>query len=437
MKKLLLAFVLIAFSAKAQEPDYKRLSETILEYFQRKEFQKVFDQIDKAVFTKLDTARLAGIWNGLLKQNGVYKSKVKDEASIQGAFHVQNQLLQFENRKMNFRLIWDTKSKIKGLYFLPFDTRPEYKVPSYYNAAAATERKVLMTTDSYRIPGTLTLPNLPGKHPLVILIHGSGPNDRDESLGPLKIFRDLASGLAVKGIAVLRFEKRTRLFKSRMEHEASTYTVRQEVIEDVLKALQIAKEDTTIDTNNIFLCGHSFGGMMLPRIAKEYKLIKGLIYLAPNGRKLEDVFVAQAEYIGAEIKDPIKKNQMIDSVKVQRDRIKLLTPAAKNDSTKLLQYPSSYWYDLKNYDPIATAKTLNLPMLFIYGLRDYQTTTADAQLWQNAFKENKMVDFKMYPKLNHFLIEGAGKSTPAEYEKQGNVDFDLIKDIATWISSKK
>ncbi len=437
MKKLLIALVLFAFTANAQEPDIKRLSETVLEHFQRKEFQKVFDQIDKDVFTKLDTARLAAIWNGLLKQNGAFKTKVKDESSTQGAFYVQTQVLQFENRKMNFRLIWDAKSKIKGLYFLPFDTRPEYKTPSYYNAAAATDRKVLMTTNSYRIPGTLSIPNLPGKHPLVILIHGSGPNDRDESLGPLKIFRDLASGLALKNIAVLRFEKRTRLFKSRMDHEASTYTVRQEVIEDVLKAIEVAKEDTSIDTNNIFLCGHSFGGMMLPRIAKETKSIKGLIYLAPNGRRLEDVFVAQAEYLAADLKDPVRKKQMVDSVKVQRDRIKILTPAAVNDSTKILQSPASYWYDLKNYDPIASAKTINMPMLFVYGLRDYQTTTADAQLWQNAFKENKKVDFKMYPKLNHFFIQGEGKSTPAEYEKQGNVDIDLINDIATWISSKK
>ena len=435
MKKLIYLFVFVSFCANAQTPDYKTLSENVLDQLQRKQFQAVFDQMDHAVFTKLDTARLAAIWTNVLKQNGAFKRKIKDETGSQGAFYIQTQLLQFERKKINFRLIWAENKKIKGLYFIPVDERPTYVVPPYNNPAVATEKKILMVTDNFRIPGTLSIPNSPGKHPLVILIHGSGPNDRDETFGPLKIFRDLNSGLNAKGIAVLRYEKRTRLYQSRMNHEVSTYTVKQEVLEDVKRAIEEAKKDSTIDTTRIFLCGHSFGGMLLPRLATENPSVKGLIFMAANGRRLEDLFLAQAEYLANELTDPAKKKMMVDSVKAQSTRVKSLTEKAVNDSAKIFQSPASYWYDLKKYDALSTAKSLNMPMLFMYGMRDYQVTATDVQLWQTALKDRKDAEFKMYPKLNHFFIAGEGKSLPSEYEKPANVDITFITDMATWINS--
>lgn len=437
MKKLLLLLTILAFSATAQKVDYKALSEKVLEQFNKKEFHEIYKEVDAVVMTKVDTAFIAKNWANVLRQNGKFVRKIKDESSVQGNFIIHTQLCKFEKKEVNFRLIWGENNKIKGFYFIPVDDRPKYKIPAYHNEAAASEKKILMTTDSYRIPGTLAIPNTPGKHPLVILVHGSGANDRDETVGPLKPFRDLSSGLTSQGIAVLRYEKRTRLFKSRMNHEASTYTVRQEVMEDVKKAIETAKNDSSIDPTQIYLCGHSFGGMMLPRLAKENPSVKGLIYLAPNARKLEDLFVAQAEYLANELTDPIKKNQYVDSVKSQRDRIKALNSKAVNDSSKIFESPSSLWYELSSYDPIATAKSLDMPMLFIFGSRDYQVTSIDAELWLKAFKSNEKVTFKMYPKLNHFFVEGAGKSLPSEYEKPGNVDFGLITDIANWLKGNK
>ncbi|MBK7430433.1 MAG: alpha/beta hydrolase [Bacteroidetes bacterium] len=175
------------------------------------------------------------------------------------------------------------------------------------------------------------------------------------------------------------------------------------------RAIEVAKQDTTIDTNQIFICGHSFGGMLLPRIAKENPSIKGLIYLAPNARKLEDLFLAQAEYLAESITDPVRKNQVIDSVKNERERIKALTSKAAVDSTMIFGSPVSLWYELRNYDPVATAQTLDMPMLFIFASRDYQVTSVDSEMWLNAFKSNEKVTFKMYPKLNHFFVEGKVK----------------------------
>ncbi|MBK7430434.1 MAG: DUF3887 domain-containing protein [Bacteroidetes bacterium] len=187
--------------------DYKKRSEIVLEQFKNEDFSAVFKQIDTAVFTKVDTAYIARNWANVIKQNGKFVKKLKDERGRQGNFVVHTQLCQFEKKQVNFRLVWGVNEKIKGFYFVPVDDRPKYKTPDYYNPAAAREKKVVMTTENYRIPGSLMIPNTKGKHPLVILVHGSGANDRDETFGPLKPFKDISSGLTVQGVAVLRYER--------------------------------------------------------------------------------------------------------------------------------------------------------------------------------------------------------------------------------------
>jgi dienelactone hydrolase len=417
--------------------DLRSRTEIVLQQFIKNDYAAIYKQIDTASISKIDSASIAKSWNNLIKTNGKFVKKIKVEKGQQGNFELFISTLQFEKNEINFRLIWGTNKKIKGYYFTPVDKRPKYQMPAYHKEGVAIEKKVLMTTGEYRIPGSLVIPNTPGKHPLVILVHGSGANDRDETFGPLKPFRDLTSGLTAQGIAVLRYEKRTRMFKSKMSHINPNYTVKQEVLEDVKKAIEVAKADTSIDTTQIYICGHSFGGMMLPRIAKENPSIKGLIYLTPNARKLEDLFVAQAEYLAEEIADPARKKAVVDSIKVQRDKVKSLTSKAAVDSARIFDSPASLWYELRNYEPIETAKTLDLPMLFIFGLRDYQVTSEDSDKWFSAFKSNEKAVFKMYPKLNHFLVAGEGKSLPSEYEKPGNVDEVLINDIGAWIKGTK
>ncbi len=437
MKKLLYLLILFTMTVNAQQSDFRSRSEIVLQQFVKNEYQAIYDQIDTVTISKIDSASIARSWNNLVKQNGKFIKKLKVEQSQQGTFEVYIFTLQFEKNEINLRLIWGKNQKIKGYYFVPVDKRPKYQTPSYYNEAAARERKVLLMSDDFKVPGSLMIPNTPGKHPVVILVHGSGANDRDETFGPLKPFKDLTSGLTAQGIAVLRFEKRTRLFKSKMSHISPNYTVKQEVLEDVKRAIEVAKADTSIDSTQIYLCGHSFGGMMLPRIAKENPSVKGLIYLAPNARRLEDLFVAQAEYLANEITDQVRRKQVVDSIKVLRDKVKSLTSKAAVDSSRIFDSPASLWYELRNYDPVETAKTLNIPMLFIFGSRDYQVTSTDSDLWFSAFKSNEKVIFKMYPKLNHFFVSGEGKSLPSEYEKPGNVDEGLIKDIGTWIKGAK
>ncbi len=100
----------------------------------------------------------------------------------------------------------------------------------------------------------------------------------------------------------------------------------------------------------------------------------------------------------------------------------------------ILGVPVKYWIDLKNYNPVETVKKLNIPVLILQGERDYQVTLDDFNGWKRELSSLNNFEFKLYPKLNHLFMEGEGKSTPEEYNKEGHIPEYVIKDIADWIN---
>jgi fermentation-respiration switch protein FrsA (DUF1100 family) len=246
----------------------------------------------------------------------------------------------------------------------------------------------------------------------IVLVHGSGPNDRDETLGPNKPFRDLAWGLADRGIAVLRYEKRTRRYAGKMAGNQSL-TVREETIDDALLAAALLRTHDRIDPKHVFVLGHSLGGMLAPRIAAEDRSLAGLIIMAGATRPLVEVAREQLAYLAS------------------------LAPGASSPESALQMLlrsaPDSYWKDLEAYKPAQAAALLTMPMLILQGERDYQVTLGDLQGWRDALDGHAGVTIKSYPTLNHLFLPGEGKSTPSEYGRAGHIPDFVLDDIADWI----
>jgi hypothetical protein len=97
--------------------------------------------------------------------------------------------------------------------------------------------------------------------------------------------------------------------------------------------------------------------------------------------------------------------------------------------------PAGYWRSIDTVDPVAEAKSVDLPMLLLQGARDIQVVDADWQRWRGGFHDNAKVEFKLYEKLNHLGIAGEGDGNIAEYGNPGHVDVQLIDDVATWIQA--
>ncbi len=266
------------------------------------------------------------------------------------------------------------------------------------------------------------------------MVQGSGPSDRDETIGPNTPFRDIAHGLAKKGIASIRYDKRTFVYKEKMAEAIDSVTVLEETIDDAISAVNLALQQSDVNPKKIVILGHSLGGMLAPRIAAQDHDIKAIIMMAANARPLEDVIIDQYHYLlGLDGWDD-QDQKIMDKLKMESDNVrKLRTHALISNLDLPLGLPVSYWADLARYDQVETAKNLKIPMLILQGWRDYQVTSKDYELWQQALNKKHKVTFKYYPELNHLFMSGTGKSTPKEYETAGHISEKVIEDMAEFI----
>ena len=328
----------------------------------------------------------------------------------------------FSNQPINFRFIVNAHGLIAGMFAIPGSLpwqRPPYSQPSSFH-----ERAVIIGDDEWKLPGTLTLPNGNGPFPAVVLVHGSGPSDRDESVGAIKVFRDLAEGLASRGIAVVRYSKRTAVYGAKIK-EMRDFTLNDEAVDDAVRAAALLRTQPEIDPKRVYLVAHDLGGYAAPRIAAEDGKLAGIVFLAAQARPIEDLMVDQAEYLNLPAQD-------IQGIKAAARHIKALEQADA-DAPPILNMPVSYLLDLKDYNPVAEAKKATVPMLFLQGDRDFQVTAKDLTLWKAGLASRKDVTFQTYPALNHLFVAGEGRSTETEYRKPGHVAPEVVEIIAKWI----
>lgn len=285
------------------------------------------------------------------------------------------------------------------------------------------------------LPGLLTIPRNTTSFPIVILVHGSGPNDRDETIGPNKPLRDLAFGLASFGIASIRYDKRTLVYGEKIVSEGLKINLETEVLIDVTSAIRLAK---SIDgVRDIYIIGHSLGSMLSPKIASENNDVAGIVMMAGNARPLEDLIIEQYSYLFSHDGISEQEENALNDLKVQIDNLDNLNQSPNDSTMNLpLNLPVSYWKSLMDYNQLKEIKSVGARILILQGERDYQVTMQDFNLWKKALKTHENVDFKSYPKLNHLFLEGEGKSYPTEYQIESNIPQYVITDIANWIMDK-
>jgi fermentation-respiration switch protein FrsA (DUF1100 family) len=384
--------------------------------------------------------KMKEVWKTLIKQVGSFKKQKGVWTESLPKYDIVYVTCEFEKATLDIKVVFNKNKQISGQFFVPPKSTKEYTPPGYVDKETFTESEVEVGLEGWLLPGTLSLPKGNGPFPAVVLVHGSGPNDRDESLGPNKSFRDLAWGLATQNIAVLRYDKRTKVHGQKMIADKNTkLTVYEETIEDALAGADLLRKTDRIDALNIFILGHSLGGMLIPRIANADSNNAGFIIMAGPTRPIEDLFVEQIEYISlldGKLSDDEKAN--LEKIKSAAQKIKNLTVSNSTQMTeRFLGAGADYWLDLKGYDPAETAKSIERPILILQGGRDYQVTMEDFDGWKKTLSNKNNVEFKLYPAHNHLLIPGKGKCTPAEYQKVGYVDKTVIDDIVMWIEKVK
>jgi pimeloyl-ACP methyl ester carboxylesterase len=266
----------------------------------------------------------------------------------------------------------------------------------------------------------------------VVFTHGSGPNDRDETIGPNKPFRDLAHGLAAAGIASLRYDKRTFALRGRID--GATFTVEQEVIADAVAAVRFARGEAGIDSGRAFLLGHSLGGTLAPLVAERLGPdVRGVILLAPSARPLDSVIVEQAAF-RMRVAGLSDSEIAAQGIELEQAFARVRSGAAP-DSEMVLGASAHYWRDLMARRPLAALRALAVPVLVLQGGKDYQVTRADYERVQAALtgRAPGLALTVWLPDLNHLFMRVAGESTGAEYGRPGRVDDAVVTQITRWI----
>jgi len=432
------AFPFSCSQSKSESEKITRLARDYINALKEGDFTKAAVHFDAAMKTAAPPDQLGMIWFSITANAGPFKKFTGHRIERGKGLKRVIVSCEFEYLLMDLIVVFNRADQICGFFIGKSESLDKYAIPDYVQPDSFQENEVMVGEGAWALPGTLSLPVENPPYAAVVLVHGSGPHDRDESIGPNKPFKDLAWGLASKGIAVLRYDKRTKAHQERFASITDHITVKEETIDDALAAISLLRQTKKIDPEKIFVLGHSLGGTLIPRIGLADKDITGFIVMAGSTRPLEDVILEQVTYLASlDGETTAEENKELEKIKAKVSRVKNLNLSDKMPSSDLLLGISAkYWLDLRGYNPAKAASRLKHPMLILQGERDYQVTMEDFRLWKESLKDRENVTFKSYPELNHLFMSGEGKSIPAEYEKAGHVAESVMNDITIWIMAQ-
>ena len=381
-------------------------------------------------------AVLESAWAGAARQLGALVSIEGTETATVSGFDAVVVTARFSQGRQGVRVVFNENGEAVGLQFVPADQPAGWSPPGYVDTDAIATTAVSVDSDACPLPGSVTVPaeaaGTDGSDvPSLVLLGGSGPTDMDGTLGPNRPYRDIAWGTASVGGAVsLRYDKRT----AACQVDPASLTIDDEYTADAVSAVRTLRAADGADPNRTAIVGHSLGGALAPRVATRLDGVAGVVLLAPLGRPLQEAIVAQTRYLAeldGEVTDAEQKR--IDAVSAAADRVTALNVP---DGETLLGGSRAYWRSLQQYDPIGTARQLDVPVLVLFGGRDYQVTEVDTAAWRDGLSAKSDATVRTYDSLNHLFMPGEGRSSPSEYATLDHVDETVIRDIGNWLAAR-
>lgn len=407
--------------------DAQAVALQLLDRLDARQFDAAAQPFDPGMRAAVPVDRLASLWTSLppSRGRGEPRSRAVDGATLVAV------PLHREGVELVAQVAVGPDGAIRGFLVQP---APPAAAPPAPADAPYLERELLVGSGATALPATLAMPRGVGPFPAVVLVHGSGPQDRDETIGANRPFLDLARGLASRGIAVLRYEKRTRAHPSAFV--GRDFGVDEETTDDAVAALALLRAQPGIEITRVYVLGHSQGGMLAPRIAARSGHAAGMILLAAPARRLLDLLPEQNRYMAA-LDGTISGAERAAIAGIEAAIANIRGGAARSAAELPLGLPMAYWRSIDAIDAVADARASTLPILFLQGGRDFQVTSTDWQAWQAAFAGDARATFRHYPALDHLAIAGVGPSSLQDYGRPGTVDARLIDDIASWIATPR
>ena len=308
-----------------------------------------------------------------------------------------------------------------------------FPAPPYADQTRFDETAVLIGQAPWELGGALTVPNGPGPFPAVVLVPGSGYADRDSTGLAAKAFRDLAWGLASKGVAVLRYDKRTLTHALAFARQPD-FTLDDELVDDALAAVALLRQRPRIDPARIFVLGTSLGGFAAPRIAQRDPALAGLIlYSAPSS-------VTRDERLRF-IQQRIRMLSSLDMTEAEQRWLKDMRAyaealAASETAPPHMRLRRGYYGDRFRYRPEVDALNVRRPLLIVHGALDPQVNRESMTGWVQSLRGRDDVVFRLYANHDHGLFDWRDLSGP-DLRPTGHVSVEVVDDIASWITGER
>jgi pimeloyl-ACP methyl ester carboxylesterase len=309
----------------------------------------------------------------------------------------------------------------------------------FFSCSLFSQFSVTIPNGAYPLEATLTLPPGAGPHPLIIMVHGSGANDRDQTLhitggnslclypgiynDTVRNFRDFADAFRNEGIATLRYDKRTFTYPTQLNPQTITP---YDFVDDVHAAIDYAKQIPNVDSSCIILLGHSQGATLIPIVAQQRNDIASLLALGTGARGIDTLYSLQIRELYYRcLRDTatgdLNFNQLMASFQQIRN-------GTWNPNMPFQGAFPTFWEDWMDITDSVTYNfgQLSQPTLFLHGNDDFNIPIEDAQIIDRELTASNF-DLYYLNGINHFFTTAI----------QSQVAPMVIDSIVNWLNINK
>ena len=401
----------------------------------REDYEACVQYFSENMRSLMTTEMMASTYQYVTDMVGAYVQALGLSYTYSDGYHVFEFTLEYEQMNLLTIVTLNDYGEVEGLFstLVTAATAPQIDLPD----GVVEELLVVDAGSGFPLQGLLSLPAFTTDLiPAVVLVHGSGASDMDETVWSVKPFRDIAYALADVGIAVLRYDKRAFTYgEEHMFHD-----INAETVEDAVAALNLLLEDPRIDPAKIYIIGHSLGGMIAPRIAAQVETA-GVVIMAGSLRSLAEIIydqnMASLELMFADNAEAIDAAVAMVEAEMARYH-EVMAFAAEDVGDELIfgTISAGYFWDMHNAPAVDYLHSSTYPVLVLQGAEDFQVyAEVDFLQYVALAEERQGITTILYPGLGHLFTE-SNSGDISDYAIPSVVDATVLQDIIDWINAQ-